>query len=100
MRLLCLPMLAALAACGTAAQPGVEVRTVHVPQPQPCMARSEIPEEPASVKESLTGDAETDIYVISASAGRLRIWGQTLHSAMVACADQPDGGLEERDAID
>ena len=82
-----LPIIAALslAACSTTS-PGIEVRTVEVPTPVPCLAREDIPAEPERVAGSLTGQAASDLKIISASALKLRAWGQELHSALTACA--------------
>lgn len=67
-----------LQACGTASAPGIEVRTVEVPTPVPCVAEEDIPEEPAQVGDSLTGDALTDLGFVAPNNIELRIWGRTL----------------------
>lgn len=68
-------------------QPGVEVRTIEVPVPVPCLAEDQIPVEPARVGEQLTGDPRIDLPIVSSSALALRAWGQVMHSALTACAD-------------
>jgi hypothetical protein len=75
------------AACETT-QPGVEVRTVQVPVPQPCLAADEIPAEPGTVSHLLTGVAAHDLTVVAASALELRAWGQEMAAALKACAAQ------------
>jgi len=92
MRLISTPLFVSLAAsmllggCRSST-PGVEIRTVQVSQPQPCLPPEKIPDEPARVAGTLTGDAETDLSIITASALLLRAWGQEMHSALVACAN-------------
>lgn len=77
----------ALAACGGDERPAIEVRTVEVPVPQPCLDADEIPDEPARVADLLTGEAAHDLRIVSQSALALRIWGQGMHAALVACAE-------------
>lgn len=77
--------LAALTACQTD-QPGIEVRTVEVPVPQPCLPADQIPAEPATVNNLLSGAAAHDLAIVAESALKLRAWGQEMHSALVACA--------------
>lgn len=83
--LICLAALA-LSACATT-QPGIQIRTVEVPVPEPCLPADEIPPEPPRINELLTGDPAHDISIVAASALRLRAWGQELSAAMKACAD-------------
>lgn len=78
---------AALMAC-QATQPGIEVRRVEVPVPQPCLAKDEIPEEPGTVGHLLTGVAAHDLAIVAPSALELRAWGQVLYAAMMACAER------------
>jgi hypothetical protein len=85
-RIACLVLLT-LTAC-TATNPGVEVRTVQVPVPQPCLAADQIPAEPGTVSHLLTGVAAHDLTVVAASALELRAWGQEMAAALKACADQ------------
>jgi hypothetical protein len=73
-------------ACATD-QPGIEVRTVEVPVPQPCLAADEIPAEPPTVSHLLTGNAAADLAIVSASALALRAWGQELATAHRACSE-------------
>jgi hypothetical protein len=75
------------AACETT-QPGVEVRTVLVPVPQPCLTADQIPAEPPTVSHLLTGVAAHDLTVVAASALELRAWGQEMAAALKACAAQ------------
>lgn len=75
----------ALMACSTA-EPGIEVRTVEVPVPQPCLPADQIPAEPATVGHLLNGVAAHDLAVVAESALKLRAWGQEMHTALVACA--------------
>lgn len=69
--------------------PAIEVRTVEtkVPVPVPCLAKADIPAEPEHVADRLTGDARRDLDIVSASAIRLRVWGEALHAALVACSE-------------
>lgn len=86
MRTLAIPALLLLGACQST-QPGVRVETVRVPVPGPCLARDAIPPEPEQVGDRLTGQAAADLSIVAESALKLRAWGRTLYSAMVACAD-------------
>lgn len=76
----------ALAACNHP-QPGIQVQTVEVPVPQPCLAAEDIPPEPPQVGEQLTGNAASDLLIVAASALDLRAWGITLQAALKACAE-------------
>lgn len=76
---------AALMAC-TTAEPGIEVRTVQVPVPQPCLAAIEIPNEPAQVASQLNGNAAHDLAIVAASALELRAVLKELRAALTACA--------------
>jgi hypothetical protein len=83
-----IPQLAAallLAACQTA-EPGVEIRTVRVPVPQPCLPAEAIPPEPPQVGALLTGSASHDLTIVAESALLLRAWGQEMAAALRACA--------------
>lgn len=75
----------ALAAC-TTGEPGIEVRTVRVPVPQPCLPADQIPSEPNRVGDTLTGDAASDLVIVASSSLLLRAWGRQMHAALVACA--------------
>ncbi len=79
--LLCIATLS-LSACATTG--GVEVRTVHVPQPVPCEA--DIPPEPPTVGDQLNGQAAHDLVIVTQSALALRIWGRSLRASLEACA--------------
>lgn len=76
-----------LAACSTVS-PGIEIRRVEVPVPTPCLPRDKVPSEPQRVGDKLTGNAAADLQIVSASALQLREWGQTMHGALIACANQ------------
>ena len=52
MRYLVLAVVALVAACNHP-QPGIQVQTVEVPVPQPCLAKEDIPPEPPQVGEQL-----------------------------------------------
>lgn len=87
MKTLWLPIVALpLAACSTPNQ-GVQIRTVEVPTPVPCLDRSQIPAEPERVGDKLTGYAAADLQIVSASALKLREWGRAMHAALLACAE-------------
>lgn len=75
----------ALAGCATD-QGGIEVRTVEVPTPVECVPANEIPEEPPTVSDRLTGSAAVDLAIIAESALLLRAWGKEMHAALTACA--------------
>lgn len=78
--------VAMLAACSHN-EPGIEVRTVEVPVPGPCVPRDRIPAEPATVGDRLTGDPVLDLPTVAASALALRAWGREMEAALIACAD-------------
>lgn len=67
-------------------EPGIEVRTVEVPVPVPCMAKDQIPAEPATVGAQLTGNPAIDLPIVVKSALELRVWGRSMHAPLVACA--------------
>lgn len=83
---LSLTVAAALTLAACQHQGGVEVRTVQVPVPQPCLTIDAIPTEPPRVADSLTGNAAADLPLVAASALELRAWGQEMHAALTACA--------------
>ena len=68
-------------------EPGIEVRTVEVPVPGPCVPRDRIPDEPAAVGDRLTGDPVLDLPTVAASALALRAWGREMEAALIACAE-------------
>lgn len=74
----------ALTAC-TEQPGGIEVRTVEVPVPQPCLPADQIPDEPATVASQLNGVAAHDLAIVAASALELRAWGQEMAAALKAC---------------
>ncbi len=88
MRLLIAISAMALAGCQTT-QPAVEIRTVKVPTPVPCLAADEIPAEPSTVADQLTGNAAADLPIVAASALMLRAWGREMFAALDACAGAP-----------
>lgn len=87
MRLLIAISAMALAGCQTT-QPAVEVRTVEVSTPVPCLPADQIPAEPDTVADQLTGNAAADLPIVAASALMLRAWGHELSAALDACADE------------
>lgn len=82
-----------LAACATP-QPGIEIRTVEVPVPQPCLSKEQLA-EPRFAEPPLVGDrlgrvpetAAQDRDILGASALMLRAWGKELFAAHKACAE-------------
>ena len=72
----------ALAACSHTEQ-GIEVRTVKVPTPVPCVKASDVPAEPAQVGDQLNGDAVHDLGIVAPSALDLRKWGRSLRALIV-----------------
>lgn len=74
-----------LAGCATTS-PGIKVQRVEVPVPQPCVARADLPPEPAPVGDKLTGNAAADALLLGQSAIELRLWGRGLFAALEACA--------------
>lgn len=72
----------AVAACSHT-EPGIEVRTVEVPTPVPCVDESQVPDEPALVGDQLTGEARHDLGIIAPSALELRKWGRDLRALIV-----------------
>ena len=72
-------------ACKTT-QPGVEVRTIEVAVPRACVPLDQIPAEPETVADQLTGQAASDTLILAESALRLRAWGRELRGYLVACA--------------
>lgn len=86
MRYLALAAVAFVAACNHP-QPGIQVQTVEVPVPQPCLAKEDIPPEPPQVGDQLTGNAASDLLIVAASALDLRAWGITMQAALKACAE-------------
>jgi hypothetical protein len=80
-------ILIAIAALGLAAcshnEPGIEVRTVNVPTPVPCVDPAKVPAEPAQVGDRLNGDAVHDLGIVAPSAIELRKWGRSLRALIV-----------------
>lgn len=84
MRKTALLMLAALALAGCkTTSPAIEVRTVKVPTPVPCVKSSDVPAEPAQVGDQLNGDAAHDLGIVAPSAIELRRWGRELRALIV-----------------
>ena len=82
-------IIAALALAGCHhTEPGIEVRTVYVPQPQPCLSNEALDglPEPPAIGGMLVGDPTVDLPAVAASALRLRAWGRELMAAHRACA--------------
>lgn len=67
-------------------EPGIEVQTVEVPVPVPCLPKDQIPAEPATVGAQLTGNPAIDLPIVVKSALELRVWGRSMHAPLVACA--------------
>lgn len=86
MKRIAIASLLLLSACNHP-QPGIQVQTVEVPVPQPCLAAEDIPPEPPQVGEQLTGNAASDLLIVAASALELRAWGITMRAALLACAE-------------
>lgn len=86
-QILLLPVLAAaLTASGCkTTQPAVEIRTVEVAVPRACVPVDEIPPEPETVADQLTGRAADDTITLAESALRLRAWGRELAALLRAC---------------
>lgn len=76
----------AISACATTTPIGIQVREVPVPTPVACVARVDLPAEPARVGPSLTGNAVLDLVIVSASALELRKWGQEQAALLEGCA--------------
>ena len=68
-------------------EPGIEVRTVRVPVPAPCVPLDEIPAEPEPVADRFTGDKAKDFEILVPSAIALRTTVKELRAALIACAD-------------
>jgi len=85
-----LPSMIACALLLTACQhsdPGIEVRTVEVPTPVPCIPADQIPAEPPLVGDLLTGDPAHDIAILAPSALLLRDALRQARAALIACAE-------------
>lgn len=80
---LSLAILASLTACHHAQEPAIEVRTVPVPTPVPCVNLEDVPAEPPLIGDQLTGDARHDLIIIAPSALELRRWGRELRALIV-----------------
>ncbi len=76
----------AIVGCHTPPSPGIEIRTVEVPTPVPCLAKDKIPVEPAPISDKLTGNPTEDLPVVVAHSLELLIWGRKEHAALEACA--------------
>ena len=85
MRILIASLL--LSACNAQTpHPTVDVPViVKVPVAVACYSASDIPAEPAKVNKDLTGDAMHDLDIVSASALRLRAWGQSEAALLSGC---------------
>ena len=89
-RIAVLSAVAILAACQSS-EPGIEVRTVRVPQPVACLPTDQIPAEPAAVGDRLTGDPVLHLPTVAASALALRAALKITREALLACAHDSDG---------
>lgn len=87
MRLLAIMGAVAMLVACSHNEPGIEVRTVEVPVPGPCVPHDQIPAEPATVGDRLTGDPVLDLPTVAASALALRAWGREMEAALIACAE-------------
>lgn len=83
MRRIIIIAAAALSACATVSEPGIDVRTVEVPTPVPCVNEADIKAEPDLVGTLLNGDAVHDLGIVSPSALELRLWGRSLLALIV-----------------
>lgn len=81
-----LSWMVALSACSHN-EPGIEVRTVEVPVPAPCLPRNEIPDEPEPVADRFTGDKAKDFDILVPSAIALRTTVKELRAALIACGE-------------
>lgn len=79
--ILALPALALLAACQTAPQPGIEVRTVEVPTPVPCVDEDALPA--VTPESELTGNAIVDSAILKAETLDLRAENGDLRALIV-----------------
>lgn len=70
----------ALAACSTT-EPGIEVRTVEVPTPVPCVDEAKLPAE--TPESQLTGNARTDSALLKAETLDLRAENGDLRALIV-----------------
>lgn len=71
-------------------QPAVEIRTVEVPVPGPCIPADQIEPEPAPIGHLLgrvPETAEADRDILAAQVLRLLAWGRPMHTALTECAD-------------
>jgi hypothetical protein len=66
-------------------EPGIEVRTVQVPTPVPCLPADQIPAEPPLVGHLLTGDPAHDIAILAPSALLLRDALRQARAALIEC---------------
>jgi hypothetical protein len=91
MRAAYLIILASLALAGCkSTEPAIEIRTVPVPTPVPCVEPADVPAEPAQVGDQLTGDAVHDLGIVAPSALELRKWGRELRALIIpGCTTTP-----------
>lgn len=71
----------ALAACSHTDGPGIEVRTVEVPTPVPCVDEADLPAETPAA--TLTGDARVDSALLKAETLDLRAENGDLRALIV-----------------
>jgi len=77
-------VLTLLNACQTT-QPAIELREIEVAVPRACVPADQIPAEPETVADRLTGQAASDTLVLAESALTLRAWGRELAALLGAC---------------
>lgn len=87
MRLLAIIGAVAMLAACSHNEPGIRIQRVEVPVPSPCVPRDQIPAEPATVGDRLTGDPVLDLPTVAASALALRAWGREMEAALIACGE-------------
>ena len=86
-KLILFPIIVLLAACGHD-EPGIEVRTVPVPTPVPCVNTADLPT--VTPKSSLTGDARADTVILRAENLDLRAENGDLRALIVpGCTTVP-----------
>jgi len=71
----------AIAACSHTDGPGIEVRTVEVPTPVPCVDEADLPAETPAA--TLTGDARVDSALLKAETLDLRAENGDLRALIV-----------------
>lgn len=86
-RLIC-PALFLLTACAGGPKPvGISIHEVPVATPVPCLVADQLPVEPPKVSDRLTGDARTDLLIVSESALELRRYSGALRALLTGCME-------------